>query len=1047
MLYKINSVLFIILSSLFLVNSLNACIGQDGSAAPIPSYPTLLAALPKQTMRVGENTLVILVDFQNCTSTTTQAQWNNILLTTNTPGTSTRDYYLEVSYGNVSLIGAQENSGTVNNGVVGWYTMPFNHPASTYGTGWQNDYGDSLPGMPYMGVNWKNNWALSQQLAYLACKKADSNVDFTQFSHEHYGSGMPPILGYVYAHVVIVVAGYEGSYYGAGNPYTWRHHWYMPGDGYVSNDLCSCWPINGYMSIGSSVRGFGYSLVGEKTPSGGIIGQGLVAHEIGHDLGLPDLYDTDGSTNGYGNGVGEWCLMAGADWLGTPYATKPGHFSAWCKLDRGWVIPTVVQNTKLLNAQIPAVESVPTIYKLIPYNLPGCQQYFLVENRQKKKFDGALPGEGLLIYHVDEYMIGLYRSANRINTRVGYTDALHYGVDVECQDGFPLGSIDHLDSEASGNRGDANDPWISIPDFDTSSTPNSSVYYGSKSLVKSYVAVRNISASASPMTADLLTIPPGSVFFILPATIDFGDVNVGSFKTDSVVVTNNGDLTLNISSVISDNTYFDVTPGSANIDPALSEKFYITFSPTLSGNQSGNIVFTHNGVTSPDSLPVQGNGINLISGWTLKESIPHPPDLKINKYVKDGGSLTSEQGRIYAFPGNKSWQFYKYTPGAPGIWSQLESIPYGPKETDPLKINKKKVGKGASICAEGDIIYAVKGNNTKEFWAYYIDEEDTIPADTWIQLRSVPTLKALKNGTSILPGRAQDRKIYLLAGGQKIGQPNFFVYDIEGDTAGGSPWDTLTSAPTQDNKKWKDGSCIVLADKKIWALKGGGKHNYLWMYDSVPKTWHLIDSVPMIHPTIAKKKKVKAGAAMTVCEDLIYIIKGGGSGEFWAFNPDDSTWTAKETIPILNNDKKSVPKAGAALTELDDKIWLWKGNNSAEFWCYTPATTKSNLKNQTSNIAGTIITNQSEKTANITPLLQVSPNPFSKTTMVNYIVPIAGNITLNLYDVTGSIIKTITNEYHNTGTYTIHLSNMASGVYFLRYENANSKTEVKLIVQ
>ncbi|MEO0075412.1 MAG: M6 family metalloprotease domain-containing protein, partial [candidate division WOR-3 bacterium] len=562
---------------LFTFNLLIACIGQDGSVSEIQSYPTPLSALASQSMRVGENTLVILVDFLNCAGTIPQDSWQKYLLSTNSPGMSTRDYYLEATNNSVSLVGAQENSLPNNNGVVGWYRMPFNHPCTTYDSLWQNRLGESLPGMPWMGPNWRNSWHLSKQLAYLACQKADSNVNFAQFDHEHYGSGTE-YLGYSFVHVIIVVAGYEASYSStAPRPKTWRHHWYMPGDGYKSNDYCSCWPLNGRLCVGGSVKGYGYILIGEKSLSNTIIGQGLVAHEIGHDFGLPDLYDYDKETNGYGNGLGYWCLMASADWLGNPWGSKPGHFSAWCKIDRGWASPTVIQNAKILNAQIPSVESVPTVYKLIPYNLPSCQQYFLVENRQKKKFDVALPGAGLIIYHVDDIMIQANRSVNHVNTRVGYTDALHYGVDVECQDGFPLGSIDHLDSWTNGNWGDANDPWQNTPDFDTNSTPNSSVYYGSKSPVKSYVAVRNISASGSLMTADLITIPPGIAFTVTPSVINFGNVTVDSSKTDSITVNNNGEVTLNISSVISDNVVFSVTPTSGSVQPESSKKFYVTF--------------------------------------------------------------------------------------------------------------------------------------------------------------------------------------------------------------------------------------------------------------------------------------------------------------------------------------------------------------------------------------------------------------------------------------------------------------------------------------
>jgi M6 family metalloprotease-like protein len=41
---------------------------------------------------------------------------------------------------------------------------------------------------------------------------------------------------------------------------------------------------------------------------------GVFCHEYGHALGLPDLYDTNGSTNGTSEGLGNWCLMASGSW-------------------------------------------------------------------------------------------------------------------------------------------------------------------------------------------------------------------------------------------------------------------------------------------------------------------------------------------------------------------------------------------------------------------------------------------------------------------------------------------------------------------------------------------------------------------------------------------------------------------------------------------------------------------------------------------------------------------------------------------------------------
>ncbi|MEO0133105.1 MAG: choice-of-anchor J domain-containing protein, partial [candidate division WOR-3 bacterium] len=62
------------------------------------------------------------------------------------------------------------------------------------------------------------------------------------------------------------------------------------------------------------------------------------------------------------------------------------------------------------------------------------------------------------------------------------------------------------------------------------------------------------------------------------------------------------------------------------------------------------------------------------AGWTRKADIPHPADLKEGKFVKDGGALVAAGNVLYAFPGNKSSRFFKYTPGSG--WTVVESIPY-----------------------------------------------------------------------------------------------------------------------------------------------------------------------------------------------------------------------------------------------------------------------------------------------------------------------------------------------------------------------------------
>ncbi len=69
-------------------------------------------------------------------------------------------------------------------------------------------------------------------------------------------------------------------------------------------------------------------------------GIGVIAHEYGHDLGLPDLYD---SVSGGDTDVGWWDLMSTGSHSGELFQTMPTHMGAWSKYVLGWVDPQVLE--------------------------------------------------------------------------------------------------------------------------------------------------------------------------------------------------------------------------------------------------------------------------------------------------------------------------------------------------------------------------------------------------------------------------------------------------------------------------------------------------------------------------------------------------------------------------------------------------------------------------------------------------------------------------------------------------------------------------------
>ena len=481
---------------------------------------------------------------------------------------------------------------------------------------------------------------------------------------------------------------------------------------------------------------------------------------------------------------------------------------------------------------------------------------------------------------------------------------------------------------------------------------------------------------------------------------------------------------------------------SSNITLAPGESLEIAFDPWIAtiGSYvvSCSTELTNDWRTYNDKVSVSFAVATVQSGWTQKESIPN--------FIKDGGALVTVPGEksgdlLYALRGSKSKEFYMYDPE--DGWIAKETIPFGYKPPELVKINKKYPGKGAAFCYDGvNTIYTTKGNGTWELWAYDVD------ANTWTAKAFVPSTQKLKGGTSMA---YYEGLVYLLAGAQKKDNlNNFFAYDPTQDTALGLPWTTLAGAPitppvTGKAKPFKDGSAISIIGNTIYAIKGGDKFNFFYAYDIAIDIWTEMESIPLVHPRLGKKNKVGDGGAMTTDGSILYVIKGKGKQDFWSYSPIvKGTWNPLDTIPRLH--KKSVPKTGAALAYANGAVWLLKGNKTPEFWKYVP-TKKMNKDEHKPSTSMAIMT---DKTTSMLKFnLTVLPNPFTKFTTINYTVPISKTVSLKLYSVTGRVVKTLLNGYVTAGRYTIKLATnrLAKGVYFLRYSDNTNQKELKLIVQ
>ncbi|MEO0116370.1 MAG: M6 family metalloprotease domain-containing protein [candidate division WOR-3 bacterium] len=392
--------------------------------------------------------IVILCDFADNIHTYSPIDFNRLLFREG--ASSLRDYYREVSYGNLSLEGL----------VTEWQRMD-----RTYSFYVADSFG--------VFRDFPNN---SQGLIYDLISKIDPDVNFRDFDND--GDG--------YVDCLIVVHAGPGAEETGNKRDFWSHKWQL------SDNSTGC-PGPYFTNDGVYIDA--YTLQPERFADGDLMTIGVFAHELGHILGLPDLYDTDYSSNG----LGIFCLMAAGSWAREDASSLPGsspvHLVSWCKYLLGWLNPDSLQKGYLeekANATLSAVCDFPSAYRLLenPFGVdwswenPGTGEYFLVENRYRRGFDKGLPGSGLLILHIDETRRG------NDNERAPLVGILRPG-----KIGFSLPSY---------SWGEESDLWKNdTTGFTEWTIPNSNFYSG----LPSGVRVRNISSPGEVMSVDLAITP------------------------------------------------------------------------------------------------------------------------------------------------------------------------------------------------------------------------------------------------------------------------------------------------------------------------------------------------------------------------------------------------------------------------------------------------------------------------------------------------------------------------------------------------------------
>lgn len=335
--------------------------------------------MPSPASAIDHEVCVVCVQFQDLVANASLA---NLSTRYFTGEQSFVAYWRENSGGRLNL------SGEI--AVDAWVTLP--EPLAEFGA---DGPGDAL-------VDQKNG--VISRIVYQTIARVDAEIDFTRFDSNADGT---------VDHFVIIHAGAGQEEDPTQADRIWSHACsvsVMTGDGVV---------------VGH------YALIAESTPIG------ILCHEVGHLLGLPDLYDLRYETDGIGN----WGLMAFGGWQDVP-----AHLCAWSKVALGWASVTPFQQASGTRVTLAPVESRGEIVKLVVSDT----RYFLLEYRQAGddgiQFDADLPGSGLLVWLVDER--GGWSAPNQLPAP-----------DIHLVEADANGELE----EFGGFLGEATDPWTRAP--------------------------------------------------------------------------------------------------------------------------------------------------------------------------------------------------------------------------------------------------------------------------------------------------------------------------------------------------------------------------------------------------------------------------------------------------------------------------------------------------------------------------------------------------------------------------------------------------------
>ena len=470
-----------------------------------------------QLEREGEGTLwTVLGEFPDLMHNTMPQPDRNVDNTTIWTSDFSRDYYMDMLFNDAPgansmrnfYIEQSSNRYTVHGDVTDWVLV--SGPAASY----DDDFNSPLGGNQvwYFLDETIDGWYNAQ----IAAGKTPAEINaylsgfdvWDRYDYDGDGNFDEPD-GYIdTAQFVHAGVGNESCSPTCDDWAIWSHSWYA-----FSSGIGSYGPdFNKYggVQIGNSDYWVGKYTI--QPENGGV---GVFTHEYGHDLGLPDLYDTSGGENG----TGFWTLMSSGSWVdtgGDTIGNAPSHMGAWEKYQLGW-----------LNYEV-ARAGIKSEHKLGPMetNTKQAQGVFVILPKKSVTTNIGAPFAGSYYYYsgAGDYLNNFMYKAVDLPAGSSLTAMVKYNIELDWDYAYVVVSTD------------GGTTWTGVPtNLSTSTDPNGQNYgNGITGVSSGWVA---LNADLSAFAGNVLL---GFRYWTDPNTGGFGfmvdDISLNGGATDGAEV-------------------------------------------------------------------------------------------------------------------------------------------------------------------------------------------------------------------------------------------------------------------------------------------------------------------------------------------------------------------------------------------------------------------------------------------------------------------------------------------------------------------------------